>query len=84
MALQITEECINCDLCEPECPNGAIAAGASQYVIDPALCTECVGHFETSQCTDVCPVDCVQTDPDHRESSDALAAKARQLTETSV
>lgn len=79
MALFIAEECINCDLCEPECPNGAIAAGDGRYTIDPALCTECVGHFETSQCTDVCPVDCVYPDPDHRETRPELQAKAERL-----
>ena len=56
MALIITDECINCDVCEPECPNGAITQGIEIYEINPALCTECVGHFETSQCVDVCPV----------------------------
>ena len=75
MALRITEECINCDVCEPECPNGAIAQGGEVYVIDPALCTECVGHFETSQCTDVCPVDCIVADPDHRETREQLQTK---------
>jgi len=56
MALMITDECINCDVCEPECPNDAISPGEEYYVIDPLLCTECVGHFETSQCVEVCPV----------------------------
>ena len=46
MALIITDECINCDVCEPECPNGAISQGLEIYVIDPAKCTECVGHFD--------------------------------------
>jgi ferredoxin len=55
MALMITDECINCDVCEPECPNGAISQGDEIYVIDPDLCTECVGHYETSQCVEVCP-----------------------------
>jgi ferredoxin len=79
MSLKITDECINCDLCEPECPNGAISAGTAQYEIDPALCTECVGHFENSQCTEVCPVDSVHPDPDRRESREALAVKAQRL-----
>ena len=52
MALMITDECINCDVCEPECPNGAISQGDEIYVIDPELCTECVGHYDTSQCVD--------------------------------
>ena len=58
MALKITEECINCDVCEPECPNEAISAGEEYYVIDPNRCTECVGHFDTPQCVEVCPVEC--------------------------
>ena len=53
MALMITDECINCDVCEPECPNDAISPGEEFYEIDPLLCTECVGHFETSQCVEV-------------------------------
>jgi ferredoxin len=79
MALRITEECINCDLCEPECPNGAISQGENLYLIDPDQCTECVGHFESSQCTQVCPVDCIGNDPDRAESQDALRAKYQQL-----
>ncbi len=59
MALKITEECINCDVCEPECPNEAIYQGESIYEIDPARCTECVGHFDEPQCQEVCPVDCI-------------------------
>jgi ferredoxin len=59
MSLKITDECINCDVCEPECPNGAISQGPDVYVIDPDLCTECVGHYETPQCMEVCPVDCI-------------------------
>ena len=35
MALMITDECINCDVCEPECPNGAISQGDEIYIIDP-------------------------------------------------
>ena len=79
MALQISAECINCDVCEPECPNGAIFEGEEFYVIDPALCTECVGHFETSQCVEVCPVACIEVAPDHRESQDQLLAKYHVL-----
>ncbi len=55
MALIITDECINCDVCEPECPNDAISQGAEIYVIDPAKCTECIGHFDTPQCVDRLP-----------------------------
>ncbi|MFO1315350.1 MAG: YfhL family 4Fe-4S dicluster ferredoxin [Burkholderiales bacterium] len=75
MALMITDECINCDVCEPECPNDAISQGTEIYVIDPAKCTECVGHFEKPQCREVCPVDCIPNDPAHVESHDALMRK---------
>ena len=79
MALKITDECINCDVCEPECPNGAITQGEEIYVIDPALCTECVGHFEESQCISVCPVDCIILDPDHAETKEQLQQKNQTL-----
>ena len=80
MAFKITEECINCGACEPECPNQAIAAGDTVYIIDPDKCTECVGHFDTQQCATVCPVDCCVADPDHVESKDQLTAKYKKLT----
>ena len=80
MALLITDECINCDVCEPECPNGAIAQGAEIYIIDPTKCTECVGHFDTPQCIEVCPVDCILTNPAHVENKDQLHEKYLQLT----
>lgn len=79
MALMINEECINCDVCEPECPNGALAAGEEVYVIDPGKCTECVGHFDTPQCMEVCPVDCIVPDPAHAESKAQLRLKFEQL-----
>jgi ferredoxin len=79
MSLIITDECINCDVCEPECPNGAIAQGDEVYVIDPAKCTECVGHFDEPQCIQVCPVDCILKDPAHAESQDALLVKFQKL-----
>jgi ferredoxin len=79
MALLITDECINCDVCEPECPNGAISQGEEIYEITPNLCTECVGHYETSQCVDVCPVDCIIVDPDNTENKDQLMEKYRGL-----
>ena len=80
MALYITDECINCDVCEPECPNEAISAGDEIYEIDPNLCTECVGHYETSQCIEVCPVDCILVDPKHEETKEQLMEKYTQLT----
>ena len=79
MALMITDECINCDVCEPECPNGAISMGEEIYIIDPDLCTECVGHFETSQCVEVCPVECILIDPGFQETKEALFAKYQRL-----
>ena len=79
MALMITDECINCDVCEPECPNQAISQGPEVYVIDPALCTECVGHYDTPQCVQVCPVDCIPGNPDHTETPDQLLAKYHKL-----
>ncbi len=80
MALMITDECINCDVCEPECPNGAIFQGAEVYEIDPGKCTECVGHFDTPQCIEVCPVDCIVPNPDQAEDRDQLQKKFLKLT----
>jgi ferredoxin len=82
MALMITDECINCDVCEPECPNEAISQGPEIYVIDPDKCTECVGHFDTPQCVEVCPVDCIPVNPDRVESRDALQRKYVALMAT--
>jgi len=75
----ITDECINCDVCEPECPNNAISQGETTYVIDPAKCTECVGHFDRPQCQEVCPVDCIPNDPARVESPEQLQAKYLHL-----
>lgn len=75
MALMITDECINCDVCEPECPNNAISQGEEIYVIDPDLCTECVGHFTKPQCQQVCPVECIPFNPDVRETKEQLYQK---------
>ncbi|MBS1217740.1 MAG: fdx [Proteobacteria bacterium] len=80
MALMITDECINCDVCEPECPNGAISAGEEIYVIDPLKCTECVGHFDEPQCQKVCPVDCIPLDPERQETREQLQQKYLKLT----
>lgn len=79
MALMITAECINCDVCEPACPNEAISMGPEYYAIDPARCTECVGHFEVPQCQLVCPVDCIPSDPNHVESKADLLAKYSKI-----
>jgi ferredoxin len=75
MAYKITDECISCGACEPECPNSAISEGETTYVIDPEKCTECVGSYESSKCAEICPVDCCVSDPDHAESREQLLAK---------
>jgi len=80
VALKITDACINCDICEPECPNEAIAMGEVIYEIDPERCTECVGHYDTPQCQQVCPVDCIPLDPARRETHDELMARFHRLT----
>ncbi len=80
MALIITDECINCDVCEPECPNEAISAGEEIYVIDPNKCTECVGHYDEPQCQIVCPVDCIPLNPDVVETREQLQEKYLRLT----
>jgi ferredoxin len=84
MALMITDACINCDVCEPECPNGAISPGPEIYVIDPAKCTECVGHFDAPQCREVCPVDCIPLNPEWKESQEELRAKYERLMAAGV
>jgi len=84
MALIITDECINCDVCEPECPNNAIYQGEEIYEIDPDKCTECVGHFEQPQCQEVCPVDCIPIDPQRIESKEKLMEKYLILTKSTV
>lgn len=79
MALMITDDCINCDVCEPECPNEAISEGEEIYEIDPAKCTECVGHYDEPQCQLVCPVDCIPLDPNNQETQEELQEKYERL-----
>ncbi|ORU93527.1 MAG: ferredoxin [Cycloclasticus sp. symbiont of Bathymodiolus heckerae] len=79
MSLIITDECINCDVCEPECPNDAIYMGEEIYEIHPHLCTECVGHFDTPQCVEVCPVECIPKDESNVESNAQLQLKYEKL-----
>lgn len=95
MATMITEECINCGACEPECPNTAIYEGGVQweavdgsmhdaitediYYIVPEKCTECVGFFDQEQCAAVCPVDCCVPNPELPETEDVLLARAKAL-----
>ena len=80
MALKITQECINCDVCEPVCPNEAIYQGIEIFEINPDLCTECIGHFDTPQCVDICPVDCIPKDPERVETEQQLYEKFLHLT----
>ena len=80
MALKITAECINCDVCEPECPNEAIYQGSEIYEIDPGKCTECLGHYDEPQCQQVCPIDCIPLDPERTETKDELWEKYAHLT----
>ena len=79
MATYITTDCINCGACEPECPNDAISEGDEIYVIDPELCTECVGFYDHEACQAVCPVECCLPDPKHPENENTLIARALQL-----
>ncbi len=79
MATMITEECINCGVCEPECPNDAITEGEETFVIDPELCTECVGFHGAEQCAEVCPVDCCVPDPNNLEKESVLFERAKQI-----
>jgi ferredoxin len=79
MALLINELCVNCDVCEPACPNKAIYQGAEIYEIDPARCTECVGHFDEPQCVVVCPVECIDKDPAFPEDNEQLLSKLLRL-----
>ncbi|MBQ4862275.1 YfhL family 4Fe-4S dicluster ferredoxin [Pseudoalteromonas sp. MMG013] len=80
MALLINNKCINCDMCDPECPNQAIYFGQKIYEIDPDKCTECVGHYDTPTCVSVCPIDCIKPDPNRQESLEQLAEKYLHLT----
>ena len=79
MSLKITDECINCDVCEPACPNQAIFMGAEFYQIRPERCTECVGHFDEPQCALLCPVDCIPLDGERPETPEQLMQKYRRL-----
>ena len=82
MALRITDECINCDVCEPECPNDAIYMGLEIYEIDPNKCTECVGHFDAPQCRQVRPVDRISLNTNYSETQEQLMSKYQMLTKT--
>jgi ferredoxin len=80
MALLITAECINCAACEPECPNSAISSGDDIFVVNADKCTECVGHFDESQCIAICPIDCIIPDENRVETREELQAKYERVT----
>lgn len=75
----INEECIVCDACVDECPNEAISEGDPIYVINPDLCTECAGFYDEPQCVNVCPVDAIVPDPEHKETREQLLEKKKQI-----
>jgi ferredoxin len=79
MALFITDDCINCDACEAECPNEAISSGEDFCEIDPDRCTECVGHYNTPQCIEICPVECIIRNPDRLETHEQLEEKYQRV-----
>jgi ferredoxin len=79
MAIHISQDCINCGACESECPNHAISEGDSSYVIDPELCTECVGFYDHEACQAVCPVECCIPDPARVETEATLVTRAVRL-----
>lgn len=75
MALLIENSCINCDMCDAECPNEAISMGEKVYEIDTDKCTQCIGHYDKPTCVSVCPIDCIKPDSENVESEDTLLAK---------
>jgi len=79
MAYKITDDCISCGACEPECKNNAVSEGEDIYVIDPDKCTECVGNHESPKCAEVCPMNACVPDPDHEESKEQLLEKWHSL-----
>ena len=79
MALIINDDCTSCDLCVDECPNEAISEGEDIYLIEPSKCTECVGAHDEPQCLEVCPLECIEIDPNHQESNEELLAKYEAL-----
>jgi ferredoxin len=94
MATMITEECINCGACEPECPNTAIYQGGVEwefngathaplsdevFYIVPEKCTECVGFHDEEACATVCPVDVCIPNPEIPETEEVLIQRAKEL-----
>lgn len=79
MVLKITNDCTNCAACEPECPNGAISQGDEIFIINPDLCTECIGSYDESQCVAVCPADSIIKDNLIIDTHDELLLKHKKI-----
>jgi len=63
------EQCIDCRLCIPECPDGGISvvfgadgeySNSGIYTIDSNKCSECIEFNKKSKCAAMCPVDCIE------------------------
>lgn len=52
MAYKISDDCIACGTCLPECPVEAISEG-DIYIIDTDKCTDC------GACAEVCPLNAI-------------------------
>ena len=96
MAVRITDECIACNACEPECPNNAIYDAGVPYdfggeehdalhdehtYVVPDKCTECVGFYDEPQCIAACPTEAIEMDPDRVETKEDLMKKKEHLDE---
>ena len=77
--LIITDECINCDVCEPECPNEAISQGAEIYEIDPNSTPSASALRHAAVCRGL-PGGLHSQDTNNVESTDQLWVKYEQLT----
>ena len=53
MAYKVTDACVNCGACEPECPVEAISEQNGLRWIDPAKCQDC------GACVGVCPTEAI-------------------------
>lgn len=80
MSLMITDECISCGVCLPECPNEAIVEDNGVFRIRGGRCTECAGFFDEPKCRELCPVsECIVPNPRRPETREMLLEKHRRL-----